>query len=635
MLRRIHEPLNPYAQKVALMSSGPDTHIDRDPQKGPINPSPHTNKIALATALVLLVGGLLFFTHTQTQPLFQDAHDLDALNVQNPRNDVGLLVGGLMAASGLTLFLAIASPLRPSDRFLPAALLTVTTALLLTAHFSIFTNGMTFPDQRGLAVKSSFLFHDTAATIPMATFTLAWLTLLVLVFAGLAAMALITPGLLKDHFTRPRTLQAQRARLFAVTLLLLAAGSTFARQYLAFARIDSPLEWVYILMGMLLIILVLSIALRTYRVLWGPLEHRISKRCVRRHRNWVRFESSLWGLLLLSTILTLFRDPVYEPVPGTDPVFAISSKGLSLVLFVVFGVYLLQRRFTKAYPIFLAHLERPLPTMKPDRLLAVGAMAITAWSAGALWALHPDLTPLEALVLRLLPLVLLIPILTLRHKNGPSTSPTERSWNPMMIFAWTTMSVLTGIMLWGIGNSTTIIFQQSSGGLLSEPGHLLESLSVGTRLLGSLLITAPLLLTLRLLVVRRKESVSSGLLVLTGLMLVLALTVLFTLEPSTHHSRTLAHTDVIVGFWTSSLPTGFDVAIMSTVVGLTAALGLLISFTTLRKGVEVPLPRDPVSPWWTRLFERVNATLDRTPWKPRWSSKAPHGTTPRVPHHEE
>lgn len=616
------------------MSSGPAPRVARTKQNGPADQAPAANKIVLAVAVLLVVGGLLLFIHTQTQALFQDTHDLDALNVQNPRNDVGVLLGALMCASGLTLLFAVASPLRLRDRLPPAAILTATTTLLLAAHFSIFTNGMTFPEERGLAVQSSFLFHDTAATIPMATFTLAWLTLLVLIITGLAAMSLVAPRLLRDHFTHPRTLQAQRTRLLTVTLLLLAAGSTFARQYLSFATIASPLNWVYTMMGALLIVVVLLVAVRTYRFLWGPLEHRVTKRCMRRHRNWLRLEAALWGLLLVATLLTLLSDPVYEPKAGTDPVFAISSKGLSWMLILLFGVYLLQRRITNTYPLFLGRQQRPLPSIAPDRLLAVGALTIAIWGAGALWTLHPELTPLGRLVFRLLPIIILIPVLTSRSYQQ-DTSGGQGASRPMMIFGWTALSLLTGIMLWGIGNSTTIIFHQSRGGLLSEPGRLLEPLSAGARLLGSLLLVAPALYALKLLVARRQESAPSALLLLTCLIFVVTLTTLFTVEPSTHHGPGLAHTDVIVGFWATSLPATTDIVIMSTLIGLTATTGLLAAFATLQKGIEDRLPQGDGPAWWDRLVQRLPgspvSSRKRSSWKPRRSATAP-APAPRPSH---
>jgi hypothetical protein len=566
--------------------------------------------LLVALAILLTITGLLLFAHAQTQPLFQDMRDSDATSIHNPRDDGGILIGSLLAVGGITLLASLLSPLRGAKRLVPAGIFAATTTLLLAAHFSIFTNGMGFPDANTFAVQSTYLFHDTHSTLPIATFVLAFITFIVLLVASLALWALLAPRSLHQYSFHPRHPHAHRARILVLTLLILAAGATFTRQFFAFTTdaamsLDTRgMAMVYLLMGTLTTLLLLLLAYRTHRLLWGGNDTRGPTR-KRRAQRLLNLETALLGLLIVFTTMTLFGNPVWEPQAGTDPVFAISSTGISWVFLLLMGAYGLHRVFTRSYQQQLRTHKRPSPTKSGDPLFGFALLAVTAWTAGSLWSLVPGLTPLGALALRITPIVLLAPFVILR-----TGGPTLRAQRPMLTLAWANLSVLAAIMLWGIGNSMGIQYSAYAGGLSTTGTGLFEGTTAWLRLAAGLLLIAPLIVTIHLLCRDRARSTPWASLALFSGVTLFALHVLLSIQPVMHHDPINGETRVFVTTWLFGLSSPSDTLLMTTLSALTLALGLTASTLALRRAAEVaPHPLPTLRLWATRTKTRTRRPI--------------------------
>lgn len=553
----------------------------------------------LVTGLVLFVVGFLLFAHNQTQALFRDIHGWELSGGVHPRDDAGILFGALVAGSGLATILWALSPLPRASRFLMVLGTVGAFVTLLVAHFSIFVNGVIFSQEQTVHVQASFLFHDTIATLPINAFALAFLTLIIILIGHLAAMRLLTPDLYRTHIHSPTTLEDHRTRFILATLLLLGVGAAFTRQFFVFAVgadatpadgfLSTNLVAIYYLMGFALAIALLTVAWRAFILCWGNLVERTTRRFRRGHHALTRFETWLWGAILLLNLVILIAPPVFRPDAGTDRVFVMDSRGISWFFLLFFPLYLLHRRIGASHLRFLSRIRSENPTPRLDRLAAMTLTILVLWVLGGLLLPLTGLSPLSALLFRVAPLAVALPFFVLRMDvQSAFQLRTRGPGSPLVLIASAALAIVTGIMLWGVGNSVTVQYSQVSGGFLTPEGRLLQPYSTGIRILGALFMTLPALIMLWLVSTRHASTRNTqiGPLIVSGLAIVFAMNLLFTIDPAGQFDAGLGYTDVHIGFWALLMAETFDTVIMMVLWAAATAIGLIAAVLLLRRGVE-------------------------------------------------
>lgn len=553
----------------------------------------------LATGLLLFLVGFLLFAQNQTQALFRDIQGWEVSGGLHPRNDGGILFGALVAGSGLGTILWALSPLPRGRRFLLTSGAVAAFVALMVAHFSIFVNGLIFSDEQMVHVQASFLFHDTIATIPMNAFALAFLTLIIIVAGLLATISLLTPRLYESHVHRPATLEDHRTRLLLTTLLVLGVGAAFTRQFFTFAVgadatpadgfLSTNLVAVYYLLGFAMVLALGAAAWRTFLLCWGNLVDRTTRRFRKGHHVLIRFETWVWGAILVLNGVILFAPPVFTPTAETDRVFMMDSRGVSWFFLLVIPIYILQRRMAASQLRFLSHLRRNLPTPRMDRLASMTLTVALLWIAGGILLPLTDLSPLVALLLRVMPLAAIMPFFALQlDVQSAFQLRTRGPGAPLILIASAGLSILAGIMLWGVGNSVTVLYSQVSGGFLTPQGRLLQPYSTGLRLLGALFMAIPTLIMLWLVSTRNPfpRNVQIGPLIVSGLALIFAMNLLFTIDPAGYFDAGLGHTDVRIGFWALLMTETFDTVFMTIVWAATTGLGIVAAVLLLRRGID-------------------------------------------------
>lgn len=567
-----------------------------DRQHRPALPARGTTTGLVLAGSAVFVLGLLLFADMQTQALFREA-GAQITPGSIPRNDSGILFGAIVAAAGLSLVLASLSPRPAAKRLGPAAGLTAATASLLFAHFTIFVNGFIVPSLNSAAVEASFAFHDAAAALPIATFVLALVTALLIGATILFAMALVAPDAMRTRLLRVRTLEEHRTRVALLTLALLACGAGFLRQFFAYALTGDaqPSGHVFGANLYLLAYYTLSLTLlgalgttawRAYTLTWGDLRDKPSRSFRRFNAYLAHTETWLWGTTFVLNGILLLAEPVYTPGNDVDRVFAMNSKGVSIFFLLVFGLYALQRLAVREELTHMRAQLGELYVVRRDNLLVMSLILIGGWALLAAISSTWNVTSLSKLILRFAFVALVLPLFALRLDIEQTVRPAFRTrGGPAILFAGAIVAILTGIMLWGVGNTVTTVYSRNGGFYFPEE-NVLQPYATGIRILGSLFIAAPLTTALWMMAIRFKRAINPGPLIVAGLSVVLAMNLLFTINAHDLRDPSVRTTEVLVGFASVSVATLLDKVVVLTVFSATAAIGVLAMARLMHQGVD-------------------------------------------------
>lgn len=534
-----------------------------------------------------LVGGLLLFGWVQTQAMFR-ASEIQTGLAQ--RNDGGILTAALIASMGLAALLAAASQRRARHRLLPVLGIITTGTILLAFHFSFFVNGVIIPESDRLMVQASFLFQDTAGT-RIGVFALTFSTLLVIGIGLISAMALLTPQILKERILRPDTLQEHRTRTVLVTLLLMLGGLTFALQFFLWAlQADSVPTGGFIATNVIALYYILSflvagaVALAAWRasfLSWGDLRERAGRRFRRNLRNLLHLENWVWGTILLLTLVVMNSAPIFtlESV-ALNQVFAADSHGINMFFLLVPLLYLLQRYVSRGLYQHLQQQRLSLQLARPDSLLATAITLIVVWISVPLVMRGEEITPLIQTFVRtgLATIILLVFSVRVDAANNALIGPRHRGL-PLMLLASFGLAILTGIALWGAGNTVVTIYARESGGFLTPQGRIIQSYTVLLRIAGSAFLALPPFLALWMLSAKTRRHAQPGHLVVIAIGIIIAVNLLFTIQATDPLDPAVGRSDVLIGLYLLQLASSIDTIVM---VSIWAAATLMVLYASLR-----------------------------------------------------
>lgn len=555
--------------------------------------------VGVAIGITLFIVGLLAFANLQTQALFRDTIAADVSGGQVERNDGGILFGALVATGGVALMFSSLSRLPAGKRLAPAGLFIASATFLLFTHFTIFVNGIISRNAQQAILTASFLFHDTAKALPIATFTLAFLTITALALTVFAAMRLVTPTLLDDQIRRPEAVHTHRSRLVVLTLLVLASGGGFAWQFFDYAlNADaspsgavfgtSLIVATYYLLTFVLILALALTAWRTYLLGWGDLRYRRSLNFRKGYHNLLNAENWSWMVMGVLTLAVFFTPPAYQPDPGTtDRVFAMDSKGATFFfLLLTGGAYLLHRLAGSQYLRFLRETHQPLPIVPRDHLLHMSLTLAALWALLALLLAPASLSPLTKLSIRFAAVALVAPFFVIRFSLDELARPRLRPGAPVVLLLVALVSVLVGIMLWGAGNSVTTIYARGTGGFTTPEGNVLQPYATGIRLLGSLFIAIPLASTIWYVAARYARRLNPAPLLTFALSIVIGMNLLLTINTGDPYDPTLGQTRVLIGFKMIELTSAMDRALILGAWSAVAAVGFAALTILLDQGAD-------------------------------------------------
>lgn len=552
----------------------------------------------LVVGILLFVGGMLFFSQQQTQAVLRNSFDYQSATLGTGRNDGGILFGAILAGLGIGVLFFGLSRLAPKDRLKPTAGLVASSTALIFLHLTIFVNSFAIPDARLVALRASFMFNDAADFLPIALFILTLATFLLLTGAAFAAMRLVTPLFLRRAIVRPHDPEDHRTRLVLLTLVVIASGAAFTRQFFGYAlgadadptggMTPTWLTLTYYLIGITLGLALGTTAWRTYLLAWGDLR---AKRSLSFRRYLVplrQTENWLLGGLIVLHLIVFFARPIHQPDPATTSnIFAVNSKGVSIFLLLMVPLYWMHRRVERRWLTHLAHTPHPLYTVHRDRLANLAITLGAGWTLIALLFLAVEVEPLTSLASRLAFVAVVVPFFAIgiSFDTNRAEPYLKGVGAPLMLLFAALVSILVGIMLWGQGNSVTTFYSRN-GGFVDATSSALQPYSTGIRLLGSLFIAAPAVQLLWFMSARYQRQTNPGAILVAGFSIILAMNILFTINAESPTDVAIRQTEVLVGHYLISLQSGFDKAVVLGLWSLVAALGTVAVTMTLGRGTD-------------------------------------------------
>lgn len=543
--------------------------------------------LLLGTGIPALVGGLLLFGWVQTQAMFR-ASEIQTGLAQ--RNDGGILTAALIASLGLAAILAAMSQRRPRHRIVPALGVVTTSTILLAFHFSFFVNGLIVEESEQLMVEASFIFQDTAGN-PIGVFALTFATLLVIGIGLISTMALLTPRILQERVLNPSTLQEHRTRTVLATLLLILGGFTFAVQFFRWALdadaipkggfIETNVIALYYILAFMVAGAMVLAAWRASFLSWGDLRERAGRRFRRNHRNLLHLENWVWGTIMLLTVVVMNSAPIFtmESV-ALNQVFAADSHGINMFFLLVPLLYVMQRVVSRKQFNHLQQERQNLQVIRPDGLLAMAATLILVWVSVPLFIRGPEVTPLIQVFVRtgLATIILLVFALRVDASTQSVLAP-RHNGVPLMLLASCGLAILTGIALWGAGNTVVTVYARDSGGFLTPESRFLQPYTVLLRIAGSAFLALPPILTLWMLSAKMRKHAQPGHLVIIAIGTIIAVNLLFTIQATDPLDPTIGRSDVLIGLYLLQLTSAIDTIVMT---GIWATATLMTLYAIIR-----------------------------------------------------
>lgn len=557
-----------------------------------------TSLVTIGVLLFLL--GLYAFVTFQTQVMFTDNARISEIRPGlAPRNDGGILFGASLTGLGTGLMLAAMSPLRPRKRLVPFGVIVATTASLLWTHFTIFVNAILVPSARSADLTASFLFHDTASALPMATFILAIITLSFVFIWLAAALALVAPSVWQNKLRYPTLVDEHRTRLVIITLFAAVVGVTFVRQFIEYALVgdarptggflNTNITVVYYLLSLATALAIATTSWRTYTVTWRDLHRTKSMGFRRAYHYLVAGETWLWGIALALNIVVLLAGPAYQPDARVDRVFSMNSKGVSVFFFILPALYALHRVVSREHVAHLMALPSAIPPKRLDTLAVMTVLLVGLWTILTVVLRAADMTSFGRLLVRVMAVAAALPFFAVRFDSSQYGRPQLRTiGSTYVLLSATAVAMLAGIMLWGSGNSITTRYVET-GGFVST----VQPYATGVRVLGSLFLSLPATLGLWFLATRYRPQVHPGPLLVVAFSILIGMNLVLNIDAADPRDVTIGRTDVLVGFSIVSLTTAFDRVVLVSAWIATAAMGFLATALLIYRGSQ---PHPPGSP---------------------------------------
>ncbi|MBW3581481.1 MAG: hypothetical protein KY455_00125 [Euryarchaeota archaeon] len=566
------------------------------------DPRPLHHRPAVLMGILLFIGGLMMFAWYQTQQMFKDSLSSEVSAGLVARNDGGILFGALLAGIGLATVLASLSPRAPKRRMVPILGIIASTTGLLFLHFTIFVNSFTIPGEGMIMLRASFIFHDSASFLPMAVFVLALVTLILILLGAMSVMALIAPRLMRERFIRPTHADSHRTRLVLTALTLVLVGGTFVHQFVYYALgADAEPTGGFVATNRVLLYYLLAISLsaaiattvwHTRLIVWGDLRDRRSLSFQRSLIPLHRTETWLWAATFALNLLVLFPEPVYTPSGSdTSRVFAMNSRGASIFLLLLFGGWGVHRWSAKAWLRHLRDDHGINGQAKYDRLFFLATTVIGIWLfTWFLLLALPSLDhfgPTPNLLIRIGAVALVLPFFAMRIQLAETGLRPRLAHHgaPMTLLLFAGLAIVTGLMLWGTGNTITTFYSRS-GGFVNPEESVLQPYATGIQLLGSLFIGLPLMLGLWYLGARHDRIPHPAPILVAAFATVLAMNMVMTIQTEDVFDSALGQTDVLVGYRIVNVASTLDTSVLLGVWAATLLAALGGSLMVLKRAAD-------------------------------------------------
>lgn len=428
----------------------------------------------------LLLGGTFLLAYKQVSRVFLDPRrtELGGVVGDTIGDPTWVNVSAMLLTAGLLLIIAAVSPARGRSRYVALSMLGLSTFALLSLHLTLYINSIVVGTEQDLVATftASYLFHTGEGYRLIAVFLLFLVTL---TFLGLFVASLghlIAPTQFLPALWNPRDWSKIEAGVVASSLVLVWSLAVFVIYLVRVAvqlELDPPPAGGFITQNLLLFyylqigavgLLILTVAARVFLVNWGtqtPLEPTTIRDSL---DNVGRLERILVGAALLLNIFVLAGPAAAGPDElSVDPVFYLNSRGLAWAFFLLAVPYL-------PYALCLGQLRRLLQGR--------GTLPTTPFSHTSLRLVVTHLSGLALLSVvgvggRWTPLVLMTALCawtagvflfaSVRFLlEGALPRPTLRgSAAPPLFFAFTVVSLATGFMLWGAGNTYVATYHES------------------------------------------------------------------------------------------------------------------------------------------------------------------------------
>lgn len=474
-------------------------------------------RLGLPLGFVSLLGGVFLLAFTQVTRVFIDPRRTELGGTSDTIGDVTwVFLSAILLAAGLTLLLASVAPARGGFRALALTGAFTSTFLLLILHLTLFINSITVGTETELATyfTASYLFHTGDSYSVMAVFLILLITLAVLAGFVASVAALLAPRRFREAIWDPEDWDKNESTLVSSSLLLVFALTLFFVYLVQISvrlSVDPPpargffantLPVFYYLQIFFVGALILTVAARVFLVNWGTRTPLAAETVLDSLHNTGRVERVLAVAAIVFNLLILLSPPATDEVGlSTDPVFLLDSRGLAWFFFLLAIPY-------APYAVSQARLRRLLDegemraggspfSERSLRLVLTslgGLVLLSTIGVGARW------TPLGLMIAlsAWMSGVLLFASVRLRLDRGTLSPQLRGPAAAPYFFGFLILSLATGIMMWGAGNTYVATYLESGQSLTIENASPYGA-DILFRVTGAALLAFTLLLPLAIL----------------------------------------------------------------------------------------------------------------------------------------
>lgn len=435
----------------------------------------------------LLLGGTFLLAYKQVSPVFLDPRrtELGGVVGETIGDPTWVILSAFLLTAGLLTTVSAISRAQGPSRLVALPALGLSTVTLLILHLTLYINSVVIGTEQNLVAvfTASYLFHTGEGYRLIAVFLLFLVTMALLCVFVASLGHLLAPKRFWNALWNPRDWSKIEAGVVASSLLLVWSLTVFVVYLVRVAvqlELDPPPAGGFFTQNLLLFyylqigalgLLILTVAARVFLVNWGtqtPLEPGTIRDSL---DNVGRLERVLVGAALVLNLFVLAGPAATGPDElSVDPVFYLNSRGLAWAFFLLAVPYL-------PYAVSLHRLRfmleerRAMPTTPFSttslRLVVThlsGLVLLTAIGVGARWTPLGLMSTLCAWTAG----VFLFASVRFRLERGLPRPLLRGSAAPPLFFAFTVVSLATGFMLWGAGNTYVATYRESGQTLTIE-----------------------------------------------------------------------------------------------------------------------------------------------------------------------
>lgn len=468
--------------------------------------------------ILLVLGGLLLLAYTQVSTVLPDPSrtELSSLTEGSVIGEgTAVVFSALLVTLGLVFVLANASPAPLWSRAMALGVLGVVLPTFLIVQTLLIINGVAVQvrEQRVVQFSVSYFFHTGGDLSFGATYILFFFTLtLVVLIVGSIGYLLVPRRFWSALFDRRSWPKNESVHVAATLLLLLSIGVLFYYFLRLVVSADvgamrdrgllgQNLVPLYYLLCVLLFLFFLTVAAHAFLLTWGnqtPLEFG---QLVENLRTVARVER---GLLMATSAVNLLIILSPQLVTGValthSSVFGVSPRGLNYALFLLLLPYVpywvSQRRLGALLLQGIAPAGGEIFAERSLRLVlthVLGIALITTWAVAAIW----DPLGLMVAYSSWTAGVLFVHAVRLQTERGLPRLVLRGEGGPPLYFGFLVLSLTTGLMLWGAGNTFEVSYLPHVNALefTNEANYGVDVLG---RIASTIVIAGTLVLTLDL-----------------------------------------------------------------------------------------------------------------------------------------